>query len=225
MSRPSEISNPKSEIILGVTGASGGPYAVRLLDCLEASRRRVHLIVSPLGRQLLADECGVKRLEPEALIGRPSKRIKVHNHRDVGCELASGSYLTGGMVICPCTSNTLGAIASGLGDNLITRAAQVTLKEARRLVIVHREMPLGAIDLENMLRVQRAGGIICPAVPGFYMMPQSVGDLVDFVVGKVLDLLGVEHTLNTRWAERQENRAPTSKEMGHPAAQADDPID
>lgn len=203
MSTPSAIRNPQSEIVMAVTGASGGPYALRLLDCLERAERKVHLIVSPLGRQLLAEECGVKRLEPEALIGRASKTIVVYNYRDVGCVLASGSYRTGGMAVCPCTSNTLGAIAGGLGDNLITRAAQVTLKEGRRLVLVHREMPLSAIDIENMLRVQRAGAIVCPAAPGFYMRPQSVGDLVDFVVGKVLDLLGVEHALKTRWAERE----------------------
>lgn len=188
---------------MAVTGASGGPYALRLLDCLEAAGRRVHLIVSPLGRRLLAEECGITRLDPESLIGRASKQLQLYNCQDVGCALASGSYLTGGMVICPCTSNTLGALAAGLGDNLITRAAHVTLKESRRLVLVHREMPLGAIDLENMLRLQRAGAVICPAAPGFYMQPQSVGDLVDFVVGKVLDLLGVEHSLKIRWAERQ----------------------
>ena len=203
MSIPSAIRPPSSEIVVAVTGASGGPYALRLLDCLEAAGRNVHLIVSPLGRRLLADECGVTRLDSESLIGRASSLIRLYNYQDVGCALASGSYLPAGMVICPCTSNTLGAIASGLGDNLITRAAHVTLKESRRLVLVHREMPLGAIDLENMLRLQRAGAIICPAAPGFYMRPESVGDLVDFVVGKVLDLLGVEHSLKTRWAERQ----------------------
>jgi 4-hydroxy-3-polyprenylbenzoate decarboxylase len=203
MKAPSEIQNPKSEIVVAITGASGGRYALRLLDCLEASGRSVHLIVSPLGRQLLADECGVKHLEAEALIGRPSERIEIYNYRDVGCCLASGSFLTGGMVVCPCTSNTLGAIAAGLGDNLIIRAAHVTLKEARRLILVHREMPVSAIDLENMLRVQRAGGIICPAAPGFYMLPQTIGDLVDFVVGRVLDLLGVEHSLSIRWVGRK----------------------
>lgn len=211
--RRSKIQNPSSEIVLAVTGASGGPYALRVLDCLEAAGRFVHLIVSPLGRQLLADECGIRKLDPETLIGRGSDLIRVYNYRDVGCALASGSYLTGGMVICPCTSNTLGAIASGLGDNLITRAAHVTLKEARRLVIVHREMPLGAIDLENMLRLQRAGAVICPAAPGFYLLPRSVNDLVDFVAGKVLDLLGVEHSLKTRWAERQ---AGPSEDPGTP---------
>lgn len=201
MTIQSAMDHTPPKIILAVTGASGGPYALRVLDGLEAAGRSVHLIVSPLGRQLLADECGVRKLEAEALLGRPSGRLVIHNYRDVGCVLASGSYLTGGMVICPCTSNTLGAVASGLGDNLITRAAQVTLKESRRLIVVHREMPISAIDLENMLRLQRAGAIICPAAPGFYLLPRSVGDLVDFVAGKVLDLLGVEHAMKTRWAE------------------------
>ncbi len=187
------------EIIVAVTGASGGPYARRLIDCLESAGVHLHLIVSAMGQRLLHDECRVKSLDAESLIGRPSTRLTLHNFRDVGDRLASGSYLTDGMVICPCSSNTLGAMASGLSDNLITRSAQVTLKESRRLVVVHREMPLTAIDLENMGRLQRAGAIICPAAPGFYMMPETVGDLIDFVVGKVLDLMQVNHSLNTRW--------------------------
>jgi len=187
------------EIVMAVTGASGGPYALRLLDCLESAGARVHLIASPMGRQLLSDECGVERLETDQLIGRSSDRVTIYNYRDVGCRLASGSCLTDGMVICPCSSNTLGAVASGLGNNLITRAAQVTLKEARRLVLLHREMPLGGIDLENMVHLRRAGAIICPASPGYYMLPKSIDDLVDFVVGKLLDLMGVAHKLNTRW--------------------------
>lgn len=191
-------SRPK-EIVVGITGASGGPYAVRLLDCLDAAGVQTHVIVSPMGRQLLDDECDIRTLSPETLIGRPSDRLTLYNHRDVGCRLASGSYRTDGMIICPCSSNTLGAIASGLGDNLITRAAQVTLKEARRLVLLHREMPLNPIDLENMMRLSRAGAILCPANPGFYLHPQTVQDLVDFVVGKLLDLFDVPHALNTRW--------------------------
>jgi 4-hydroxy-3-polyprenylbenzoate decarboxylase len=187
------------QIIVGVTGASGGPYTLRLLDCLEAAGVTIHLIASPMGRKLLADECGIENLDVESLLGRSSDRLYIYNHRDVGCRLASGSYTTDGMVICPCSSNTLGAVASGLGNNLITRAAQVTLKEARRLVILHREMPLSAIDLENMLKLNRAGAIICEAAPGFYMLPQSVQDIVDFVAGRVLDLLHVPHTLNTEW--------------------------
>lgn len=187
------------ELVVAITGASGGPYAVRLLDCIESSGARVHLVVSPHGRQLLADESGISQLDPAAIIGRPSDRLVVYNYRDVGCRLASGSYLTDGMIICPCSSNTLGAVASGLGDNLVNRAAQVTLKESRRLVLVHREMPASAIDLENMLRLQRAGAIICPAAPGFYLRPRTVDDLVDFVVGRILDLVGVPHALNVRW--------------------------
>ena len=190
---------PERHIIVAVTGASGGPYAVRLLDCLEAAGTRVHLVVSRHGRRLLAEECGIKSLEPDRLIGRPSDRIVLYDDHDMGARIASGSFLTDGMAICPCSSNTLGSVAAGRGDSLVTRAAHVALKEARRLVILHREMPLGAIDLENMLRLHRAGAVICEAAPGFYLRPATVQDLVDFVVGKLLDLLGVDHTLDTRW--------------------------
>jgi flavin prenyltransferase len=191
-------ADPKT-IVVGISGASGGAYALRLLDVLEAAGVTVELVVSPLGQRLLAEECGVTSVSVEHLLGRSSERLTIHNYRDVGSVLASGSYRTDGMVICPCSSNTLGAIAAGLGENLLWRAAQVTLKEARRLVLVHREMPLSGIDLRNMLRLQRAGAIICPAAPGFYLKPQTVSDLVDFVVGRVLDLLGVDHPLQIRW--------------------------
>lgn len=196
------------EIILAVTGASGGRYALRLLDRLEAAGVLVHLVVSPNGRRLLADECDVQSLEPASLLGRPCDRIRMHDFNDIGGSLASGSHHTDGMVICPCSSNTLGTVASGLADNLIGRAACVTLKEGRRLVIVHREMPVSGIDLENMLRLQRAGAIICPASPGFYLRPNSVADLVDFVVGRILDLLQVPHDLRTRWGGGQETHSP-----------------
>jgi 4-hydroxy-3-polyprenylbenzoate decarboxylase len=154
-----------------------------------------------MGRRLLAEECGIKTLDAASLLGRPSESLRLHPYEDVGAVLASGSYPTDGMIVCPCSSNTLGALASGLGDNLISRAAQVTLKEARRLVLVHREMPLSGIDLRNMLRLQRSGAIICPANPGFYLQPRTVGDLVDFVVGRVLDLVGVVHSLRVRWQD------------------------
>ncbi len=188
-----------NQIVVAVTGASGGLYALRVLDCLEAAGVEVHLIVSPHGRRLLADECDVRAIEAERLIGRSSARLRVHAFEDIGVLPASGSFRTDGMVICPCSSNTLGAVAAGLGDNLITRAAHVTLKEGRRLVIVHREMPVSGIDLENLLRLQRAGAVICPASPGFYLRPRTVGELVDFVAGRVLDLLDVPHELNVRW--------------------------
>ncbi len=207
MTSPRSYGLADKHIIVAVTGASGGPYALRLLDCLDAAGVHVHLIASPMGRQLLDDECGVKSLNAEALIGRASERITIYNFRDVGCRLASGSFLTDGMIICPCSSNTLGAAASGLAGNLITRAAQVTLKEARRLIVVHREMPLTAIDLENLQRLQRAGAVVCPAAPGFYMQPKTIADLVDFVVGKLLDLMTVPHALNTRWNKPPANQA------------------
>jgi len=189
-------------IVMAITGASGGPYAVRLLDQLEAAGVRVHLVISPMGQRLLADECNVRNepsLSVSALLGRSSDRVSIEDYRDVGHILASGSYQNDGMVVCPCSSNTLGGIASGLGDNLILRAAHVALKESRRLVLVHRESPVSGIDLRNMLRLQRAGAIICPASPGFYMAPKTIADLIDFVVGRVLDLLGVPHPLNVRW--------------------------
>jgi len=192
-------------IVVGVTGASGGCYALRLIDCLESAGIEVHLVVSSQARQLLADECSVTAVDAEHLIGRSSDHITIYDPEDVGCRLASGSFKTDGMVICPCSSNTLGAVASGLGNKLIWRAAHVTLKESRRLVLVHREMPLSAIDLENMLKLSRSGAIICPASPGFYLDPLSIDDLVDFVVGRVLDLMYVPHTLNTRWDASRRN--------------------
>jgi len=187
-------------IVLAITGASGAVYARRLAQCLLQSDVSLHLVVSPHGARIVAEELDVRALSAEAIVGAPAPRAILHQHHDVGALIASGSFLTDGMVVCPCSSNTLAAIAAGMADNLITRAALVTLKEARRLVLVPREMPLGQIELANMLRVSQAGGIICPACPGFYLRPQTVADLVDFVVGRVLDLLGVPHDLRTRWS-------------------------
>ncbi len=187
-------------IVVAITGASGAAYARRLLACLASAGVDIHLIVSPYGRRLCRDELGLSAPSPEALVGAESaSSIKTHDYRDVGAYLASGSFVTDGMVICPCSGNTLGHVAAGLGDNLITRAAAVHLKESRRLILVPREMPVSQIEIENMLRVSRAGGILCPASPGFYMMPRTVDDLVDFVAGKLCDLLDVSHNLNTRW--------------------------
>jgi 4-hydroxy-3-polyprenylbenzoate decarboxylase len=187
------------QIILAITGASGAVYARRLAECVLRAGAHLHLIASPHGRRVLADELGLPKLSVEALIGRPAAEATLHAYADIGAVIASGSFRTDGMAICPCSSNTLAAVAAGLADNLITRAALVTLKEARRLVLVPREMPLGPIELANMLRVSQAGGIICPACPGFYLRPQSIEDLVDFVVGRVLDLLDLPHDLRIRW--------------------------
>jgi len=195
-----------NRVVVGITGASGAVYARRLVERLACAGMEIHLIVSPYGRQLLADELGVRKVTGEALAGDHAHRVVLHRYHDLGSRLSSGSFLTDGMVVCPCSSNTLGAIAAGLGDNLISRAAQVTLKEGRPLILVHREMPVSLIDLRNMLRVAEAGGIVCPASPGFYMNPRTIDDLVDFVVGKVLDLLGVGHDLNTRWRAEPSDR-------------------
>lgn len=195
-------SQPPKRVIVGVTGASGAEYARRLVECLCLADVEAHLIVSPNGRRLFQDELGIGTISSQTLLGRESDRLFVYNYRDVGAKLASGSFPTAGMVVCPCSVNTLAAIAAGLGDNLLSRAAAVTLKEARRLILVPREMPLTRIDLLNALRLQESGATICPACPGFYMNPRTIGDLIDFVVGKLLDLMSVPHELDIRWADR-----------------------
>ena len=186
-------------LVMGVTGASGAPYARRLAQCLADQDLQLHLIVSPPAQRIMASELGLAEFALETFLGRARENVTVHPSHDVGASIASGSFLTAGMVICPCSSHSLAAIANGLGDNLITRAAMVTLKEGRRLVLVPREMPLSGIQIENMLALSRAGAIICPACPGFYTRPTSLDDLIDFVVGRVLDLFELPHNLNTRW--------------------------
>ncbi|HKQ49242.1 MAG TPA: UbiX family flavin prenyltransferase [Phycisphaerae bacterium] len=190
----------KKRIVVAVTGASGAVYARRLLQCLAEGDVEIHLVLSPYGRRLMKDELGIVKPTPESLVGpEKAKTITIHAYRDVGAPLASGSFLTDGMIVCPCSSNTLGEIAAGTGANLISRAAAVHLKEARRLILVPREMPLSQIEIGNMLRLSQAGAIICPASPGYYMLPGKIEDLVDFVAGKLCDLVGVAHELNTRW--------------------------
>ncbi len=190
------------QIVLAITGASGGVYARRLADCILQAGAHLHMVASPHGRRVLADELGLPRFDAETLLGRRAAETTVYSFQDIGARLASGSFRTDGMVICPCSSNTLAAVAAGTAENLITRAALVTLKEVRRLVLVPREMPLGQIELANMLRLSQAGAIVCPACPGFYMQPTTIDDLVDFVVGRVLDLLGLPHDLRVRWTPR-----------------------
>lgn len=196
-------SGEGKRIIVGITGASGAVYARRLIGCLCDADVDVHLIVSPNGKRLLHDELRISDVSPAALLGNPCARLTIHPYRDVGSKPGSGSFLTDGMIVCPCSSNTLAAIAGGMADNLLHRAAAVTLKEARRLIVVPREMPISRIDLLNALRLTEAGAIICPASPGFYMMPTTIDDLVDFLVGKLLDLMSIPHQLNTRWMNSQ----------------------
>lgn len=194
------------QMVLAITGASGAAYARRLIQCLVEYDLHLHLVISPPAREVIADELCIRKATVEALAGRPAENVTLYNYRNVGAKIASGSFLTHGMVVCPCSSHTLAAIANGLGDNLITRAAMVTLKESRRLILVPREMPLSAIELENMLKLSRSGVVICPASPGFYMQPKSVDELVDFVVGRVLDLLTLPHDLRTRWNPAEHSR-------------------
>ena len=187
------------DIVTAITGASGALYAQRFIQGLVAAGVKTHLVVSPLGRRLLHDELGMETVDLAALAGRPDHNVTLYNYNDVGAKLASGSFLHDGMVVVPCSSNTLAEVAHGLGDNLIARAAAVTLKERRKLVLVHREMPLSPIDVNNYKALSDAGVILCPANPGFYLNPTTVGEVVDFVAGKLLDLVGVKHALDTRW--------------------------
>ena len=187
------------EIVTAITGASGALYAQRFIQGCVAAGVGVHLVISPLGRRLLHDELGMAAVDVDALAGAAGHRVTLYNYNDVGAKIASGSFLHDGMVIVPASSNTLNEVAHGLGDNLICRAAAVALKERRRLVIAHREMPLSPMDVTAYKLLTDAGAIVCPANPGFYLNPTTVGEIADFVAGKLLDLVGVRHALDTRW--------------------------
>jgi flavin prenyltransferase len=189
-------------IVFAITGASGAPYAVRLLQALVERGQRVSLIVSDHGARLLQTETDVASVDAlREYVGAAGwdAVVRVYDDRDRGAAPASGSALSAGMVICPCSMGTLSAIAVGASRSLVERAADVTLKERRRLVLVPRESPYSAIHLENMLSLTRAGAIILPASPGFYHRPRTIDDLIDFVVARVLDQLGVEQSLVPRW--------------------------
>jgi 4-hydroxy-3-polyprenylbenzoate decarboxylase len=194
-------------ITLAFTGASGMPFGLRLLDCLVQARCHVYLLYSSAAQIVAKQECGLtipaQPREAARLFGErfdaADGQIEAFAREDWNAPVASGSSAADAMAVCPCTVGTLGAIAAGLADNLIHRAADVMLKERRKLVLVPRETPLSTIHLENMLRLAQAGAVILPPAPGFYNDPQSIGDLVDFVVARVLDQLGVEHALQPRW--------------------------
>lgn len=197
-------------ICLALTGASGMPYGLRLLDCLLAAGCKVQLLYSQaaqvVARQEMAVDLPSRPSEAKAaLLARfphadPDK-LAVYGREEWFAPVASGSNPPDAMIICPCSMGTLAAIAQGLADNLIKRAADVVLKEGRKLVLVPRETPFSAIHLENMLRLSRVGAVILPPSPGFYQHPQSVQDIVDFVVARVLDQIGVPHALMQRWGE------------------------
>lgn len=190
-------------LVVAITGASGAPYAVRLLQALVTARRPTWLIVSDHGFRLLETESGLGSLEAlRAHVGATDwdAAVRVFDDRDRGALPASGSVPTAGMVVCPCSMGTIAAIAHGTSRSLVERAADVALKERRRLVVVPRETPYSEIHLDNMLRLTRAGAIVLPASPGFYHRPARIEALVDFVVARVLDHVGVTHAL-PRWGD------------------------
>nr|WP_246542039.1 UbiX family flavin prenyltransferase [Collimonas antrihumi] len=181
-------------MIVGITGATGVIYGVRLLQLLrDIPGVESHLMISDAGVLNLHQELDMRRKQVEALAH------VAHNVRDIGAAIASGSFQSDGMIIAPCSMKTLAAVANGLSDNLITRAADVVLKERRRLVLMVRETPFNLAHLRNMTSVTEMGGVIFPPLPGFYHRPQSIAEMVDHTLGRVLDLFAIQHTLTPRW--------------------------
>ncbi len=204
MTRPADAAAP---LVVAITGASGAPYGIRLLEQLLVAGRRVSLIVSSHGFRLLRTESEVGDLAGlrEAVgAARFDRLVTVYDDNDRGAAPASGSSLAGGMVICPCSMGTLASIAAGTSRSLVERAADVALKERRPLLLVTRETPLSLIHLENMRRLTMAGAVVMPAAPGFYHRPTTVAELVDFIVARALDHLGVPNTLSPRWGAEPE---------------------
>jgi 4-hydroxy-3-polyprenylbenzoate decarboxylase len=202
------MSSPRT-VTLAFTGASGLPYGLRLLECLIAAQARVYVLYSPAAQIVARQELDLAfPTQPHAAAsffaeryGAKPGQLTVYGREDWLAPIASGSNPADAMAICPCSMGTVGALAAGLADNLIERAADVMLKERRPLVLVPRETPLSTIHLENLTRLSRAGAVILPPSPGFYARPESIGDLVDFVVARILDQLGVAHSLGPRWGE------------------------
>jgi 4-hydroxy-3-polyprenylbenzoate decarboxylase len=181
------------EIVVGISGASGAAYAVRLLQVLREKSNIIHLVITDSAAKIIELETDFQLKDVQSLADH------VYASCDFTAPFASGSHLYDGMVIIPCSMGTLSAIACGSSDTLITRAADVCLKEKRRLIIVPRETPLGLVQLRNMVAAAQAGAVILPACPAFYSRPRNLDDLVDVLVGRVLDLLGVENDLYRRW--------------------------
>ncbi len=201
-------------IVIAMTGASGAPYAVRLLQVLCRAGRTIHLCVSPSAALVLREEMDLEvaldSFDPAIFGGLGVGRLVYHHYQDFTAGIASGSFPTAGMVIIPCSMSTLGAIANGITTNLITRAADVHLKERRKLILVPRETPLSLIHLENMLTATRAGAIVLPAMPGWYHRPRRLDDIINFVVSRICDQLGVPNALIERWGN---SNAPDSRQQ------------
>jgi len=200
-------------LIVATSGASGTVYAFRLLEFLLENNYRVEFVISMSALMVARDEIGLQlSSNPDILkqqvlsylkLNSSEVSLNVNDFNDISAPVSSGSFRTSGMVIIPASMDTIAKIRSGITDNLITRAADVCLKEKRKLVLVPREMPLNSIHLENMLGLSKLGAFIAPACPGFYHNPKHMSDLVDFVIGKVLDLLGIENSLFNRWKEKK----------------------
>ncbi len=197
-----------SDLVLAITGASGSAYGVRLLEIMLRAGRRVHLTISPAAVEVMERELRrfvrLHAFEPADLLGDVAAEVdlaalRYHHYGNFQAGIASGSFLTAGMAICPCSMGTVAAIAHGVSGNLIHRAADVHLKERRKLVLVPRETPLGLIHLRNLAALAEAGAVVLPAMPAFYTRPSSIADMIDFVVGRIGDQLGVEHQLLKRW--------------------------
>ena len=201
------MAQSRTAITLAITGASGAPYALRLLECLLAAGETVYLLLSDAARVVIPQETGWQLPEGTAAladavrerVGATPVQLQLYSPHDWFSPVASGSAAPRRMVICPCSMGTLAAIAHGMSDNLIERAADVIIKERGQLLLVPREMPFSEIHLDNMTRLARLGAMIMPAAPGFYHQPQTISDLVDQVVARMLDQLGVNHTLGPRW--------------------------
>ncbi len=202
-------SPPLKTITLALTGASGMAYGLRLLECLLQADLQVNLLVSQAAHIVAKQELGVS-LPPRAMdlekqlsssMGTRDGQLRVYGREDWNAPVASGSNVADAMVVCPCSMGTLAAIAHGMSDNLIERAADVILKEGRKLILVPRETPFSVLHLENMLILARMGAVILPANPGFYHLPQTIEGVIDFIVARILDQLGIAHALMVRWGD------------------------
>jgi len=196
------------ELSVGISGASGAAYAVRLLQALDELEevKKIHLVISSNGFTLLKQEMSIRlsarTFKVAQLLGRNSNKVQFYDNMNFYSPIASGSYPTAGMIVIPCSTGTMGAVASGASSNLIQRGAEVALKERRKLVLVIRETPLSAIHLENLLRLSNAGAVILPASPGFYHRPAGIQDLIDFIVGRALDQFDLPHQVGKRWGKK-----------------------
>lgn len=209
---PTDPTRPRRRFILALTGASGALYARRFLRLVLGAGHEVHLCCTPYGLRLLRDELGIERMDDASTLrdfaglapdaDLRSAGLFYYPPRDVGAALGSGSFRHDGMVILPCSSHSLNSIAHGVGDTLVTRAAAVALKERMPLLLAHRESPLTLIDIRSMETLTQAGAIIAPCNPGFYLLPTTIDEIVDFVVGRLLDILRIDHSLKVRWEEQ-----------------------